>query len=165
MPTFLVGGNWNNRKESILSPLIYLFLISFATTGTSQSVDLHPFYTKRTCLGCCYRAFQKSSQLLQSSDRSVDQFICSSLAVHLINSSRDSSNYENFVWKNVHNFLFIDHIDQSECSRIRYSILIGQLRGSCESFKELLQTDELLNLSKWIGQILSASIAATVDII
>ena len=42
---------------------------------------------------------------------------------------------------NVHNFLFID---ESECSRIRYSILIGQLKGSCESFKKLLRNFEEL---------------------
>ena len=36
----------------------------------------------------------------------------------------------------------MDHLDQSECSRVRYYILIGELTGSCESFRELLQNFE-----------------------
>ena len=66
-------------------------------------------------------------------------------------------------------FLFIDHIDQSECSRIRYSILIGQLTGSyCESFeelllnfKELIRGTAKLELIK-VKYFRNASIAATV---
>ena len=62
----------------------------------------------------------------------IFQSICSSLAVPLINPSVISQILKSSL-KYVHNFLFIDHIDQLECSRIRYSILIGQLTGSCES--------------------------------
>ena len=58
-----------------------------------------------------------------------DQFIYSRLPAPLINSSRDPSNFEN-----VHNFLFIYHIGPLECLRIKYSILIGKLTGSCEFF-------------------------------
>ena len=91
-----------------------------------------------------------------------DQFICSSLAVPLINSSRDSSNFEKLV--KMFNFLFINHIDQSERPRIRYSILIGQLTGSYEHFKELLQDFEELiretaNRNEFFKYFRNASIA------
>ena len=63
----------------------------------------------------------------------TNELVCSNSAVPLINCSRDRSNFD-----------FIDYIDQSECSRIGYSTLIGQLTGSCEHFKELLQKFEEL---------------------
>ena len=84
---------------------------------------------------------------LQSWHKSIpkifDQFICSSLAVPLINFSRDSSNFEKFV-KIFTTSCLLTTLTKSECSRIRYIILIGQLTGSFESFKEPLQNFEKL---------------------
>ena len=48
------------------------------------------------------------------------------------NSSRYSSNYEKFFQIFTNSCLLIGRIDQSECSRVRYSIPIGQLTGNCE---------------------------------
>ena len=100
---------------------------------------------RRSATNPLVHIFQKrKSQKIAAKIVLQSRQVCSSLAASLINSFRDSSNFEN-----VRNFLFIDNIGQSECSRIRCNILIGQLIGCCGSFKDEIRGTPKLEQMNW----------------